>query len=100
MAQIDTTADKRCRGRAGCGCNRRAAWIALDIDEAAGMLLGMVASAPQRAAVFGRLPLPSCSQIEARVRSCAALFLRGCRLSRRSIDHADRVRVWTTVMRR
>jgi hypothetical protein len=28
-------------------------WIALDdIDEAAGMLLGMVASAPQRAAVF------------------------------------------------
>jgi len=28
------------------------------------MLLGMVASAPQRAAVFGRLPLPSCSQIE------------------------------------
>ncbi|MEH2471734.1 AcrR family transcriptional regulator [Nitrobacteraceae bacterium AZCC 2161] len=54
-------------------------FIALDdLDEAAGMLLGMVASAPQRAAIFGGLPLPSRSQIEARVRTCAALFLRGC----------------------
>ena len=54
--------------------------IALDdVDEAAGMLLGMVTSAPRRAAMFGHLPLPSRSQIEARVRSCAALFLRGCR---------------------
>jgi len=91
MAQIDTTADKPCRGRADCGCNRRG-WIALDdIDEAARMLLGMVASVPQRAAVFCRLPLPSCSQIEARVRSRAAVFLRGCRLSLRSIDHAGHV---------
>jgi hypothetical protein len=55
------------------------------------MLLGMVASVPQRAAVFCRLPLPSCSQIEARVRSRAAVFLRGCRLSLRSIDHAGYV---------
>jgi AcrR family transcriptional regulator len=55
--------------------------IALDdVDEAAGMLLGMVASAPRRAAIFGRLPLPSRSQIEARVRTCAALFLRGCQV--------------------
>jgi AcrR family transcriptional regulator len=55
--------------------------IALDdIDEAAGMLLGMVASAPRRAALFGGLPLPSRSQIEARVRRCAALFLRGCQV--------------------
>ncbi|MGA2288962.1 TetR/AcrR family transcriptional regulator [Bradyrhizobium sp.] len=49
-----------------------------DIDEAAGMLLGMVASAPRRAAMFGGVPLPSRSQIKARVRRCAALFLRGC----------------------
>ena len=53
--------------------------IALDnADEAAGFLLGMVAFAPQRAAVFGGLPLPSKRQIEKRVRSCVALFLRGC----------------------
>jgi AcrR family transcriptional regulator len=49
-----------------------------DIDEAAGMLLGMVASAPRRAAMFGGVALPSRPQIEARVRRCAALFLRGC----------------------
>jgi AcrR family transcriptional regulator len=53
--------------------------IALDnADEAAGMLLGMAAFAPQRAAVFGGVPLPSRRQIEARVRRCVALFLRGC----------------------
>ena len=57
--------------------------IALDdIEEAAGMLLGMVASAPRRATIFGGRPLPSRSQIEARVRSCAALFLRGCQVTR------------------
>ena len=49
-----------------------------DADEAAGMLLGMVASAPRRAAIFGGVPLPSRRQIEARVRTCAKLFLRGC----------------------
>ena len=53
-----------------------------DIDEAAGMLLGMVASAPRRAAMFGGVPLPPRSQIEARVRRCAALFLRGCQATR------------------
>lgn len=59
--------------------------IALDdVDEAAGMLLGMVASAPRRAAIFGGVPLPSRSQIEARVRTCAALFLRGCQVKRMS----------------
>src|SRR6476620_2408875 len=53
--------------------------IALDdVDEAAGMLLGLVTSAPRRAALFGGLPLPSRSQIEARAHACAALFLRGC----------------------
>ena len=57
--------------------------IALDdIDEAAGMLLGMVASAPRRATLFGGVALPSRSQIEARVRTCVALFLRGCQVER------------------
>jgi hypothetical protein len=40
----------------------------------------MVASAPQRAAVYGGLPLPSRKQIERRVQTCAALFLDGCRV--------------------
>jgi hypothetical protein len=56
--------------------------IALDdADEAAGMLLGMLTSAPRRAAMFGGLPLPSRAEIEARVRRCAALFLRGCQIT-------------------
>jgi AcrR family transcriptional regulator len=55
--------------------------IALDdVDEAAGMLLGMATSAPQRAAIFGGQPLPPRSQTEARLRRCAKLFLRGCRV--------------------
>ena len=55
--------------------------IALDdADEAAGMLLGMVTSAPRRAALFGGAPLPSRSQIEARAHACATLFLRGCQV--------------------
>ncbi len=49
-----------------------------DVEEAAGMLLGMVAAAPQRAAIYGGVPLPSRAAIEARARTCAALFLRGC----------------------
>jgi AcrR family transcriptional regulator len=49
-----------------------------DVEEAAGMLLGMVASAPRRAAMFGGVPLPSRPEIEARVYTCTALFLRGC----------------------
>ena len=62
---------------------QRRGLIALDdADEAAGMLLGMVAAAPRRAAIFGGLPLPSRSQIEARARTCAALFLRGCQIKR------------------
>lgn len=36
------------------------------IELEAGMLLGMVASAPLRAAMFGSVALPSRSQIEAR----------------------------------
>jgi hypothetical protein len=64
---------------------RQRGLIALDdADEAAGMLIGMVISAPQRAALFAGLPLPSDKQIEARVRRCAALFLRGCQVRGRS----------------
>jgi AcrR family transcriptional regulator len=51
-----------------------------DVDEAAGMLMGMLASAPQRAAIFGGKPLPSRAQSEARVRTCASLFLHGCQV--------------------
>jgi AcrR family transcriptional regulator len=59
--------------------------IALDdAGEAAGMLLGMLTSAPRRAAMFGGLPLPSRLEIEARVRRCAALFLRGCQVGKRN----------------
>jgi AcrR family transcriptional regulator len=62
------------------GAQQKRGLIVLDdVDEAAGMLLGMLASAPRRAALFGRVPLPPRSQIEARVRSCARLFLQGCR---------------------
>jgi AcrR family transcriptional regulator len=50
-----------------------------DAEEAAGFLIGMVASAPQRAAIYGGLPLPSRAKIQKRVRACAALFLDGCR---------------------
>lgn len=58
--------------------------IALDeVDEAAGMLIGMMVSSPQRAAIYGGVPLPSRPQLEARARSCAALFLRGCQVGRR-----------------
>jgi AcrR family transcriptional regulator len=49
-----------------------------DADEVAGMLLGMLSSAPQRAAIFGGVPMPTRPQIEARVRTCVKLFLRGC----------------------
>jgi AcrR family transcriptional regulator len=53
--------------------------IALDdADEAAGMLIGMLTSAPQRAAIFDGAPLPSGLEIEDRVTKCATLFLRGC----------------------
>jgi AcrR family transcriptional regulator len=50
-----------------------------DAEEVAGMLLGMVADAPRRATMFGGLPLPSRPQIEARVRKCVGIFLRGYR---------------------
>jgi AcrR family transcriptional regulator len=59
----------------------------IDLDnpeEAAGILIGMVASAPQRAALYGGVPLPSRVQIKARVRRCVKLFLRGCEANGRA----------------
>lgn len=50
-----------------------------DVEETAGMLVGMAIAEPQRAAIFGGVPLPSRPQIEARIRRCVALFLDGCR---------------------
>jgi AcrR family transcriptional regulator len=59
--------------------------IELDnVEEAAGFLIGMVASAPQRAAIYGGVPLPSRAQIKARVRRCVTLFLRGCEANGRA----------------
>ena len=59
--------------------------IELDnVEEAAGMLIGMVASAPQRAAIYGGVKLPSRAQMSARVRRCVTLFLRGCEANRRA----------------
>ena len=59
----------------------------IDLDnpeEAAGILIGMVASAPQRAALYGGVPLPSRAQLKARVRKCVTLFLHGCDAKRRA----------------
>jgi AcrR family transcriptional regulator len=55
-----------------------------NVEEAAGILIGMVAGAPQRAAIFGGVPLPSRAQTKARVRKCVALFLRGCEANGRA----------------
>ncbi|MGH6710533.1 MAG: TetR/AcrR family transcriptional regulator [Bradyrhizobium sp.] len=59
----------------------------IDLDhpeEAAGILIGMVASAPQRAAIYGGVPLPSRAQLKARVRKCVKLFLHGCEAQARA----------------
>jgi AcrR family transcriptional regulator len=50
-----------------------------DLDEAAGMLRGMMIFEPQRGAMFGQKALPSIDEIEARATRCARLFLDGCR---------------------
>jgi len=55
-----------------------------NVEEAAGILIGMVASAPQRAAIYGGVPLPSRARIKARVRTWVTLFLRGCEANKRA----------------
>jgi len=57
---------------------RRGLIVTDNPEEAAGILIGMVASAPQRAAIYGGVPLPTRAQLKARVRKCVKLFLRGC----------------------
>ena len=53
--------------------------IALDnVDEAAGMLLGMVASRRSAPPSLAACRCRRAAQIETRVRRCVALFLRGC----------------------
>ena len=53
-----------------------------DVEEAAGILIGMLAGAPQRAAIFGGVPLPSRGHVKARVRKCVTMFLHGCEAKR------------------
>jgi AcrR family transcriptional regulator len=50
-----------------------------DVDVAAGMLLGMLALQPLRAMMFGHRSAPSRTEIEQRAKTCATLFLGGCR---------------------
>ena len=61
-------------------------------EEAAGILIGMVASAPQRAAIYGGVPLPSRAQIKARARKCVTLFLRGCEVRARAYEASHQLR--------
>jgi hypothetical protein len=60
-----------------------------DVEEAAGMLICMVVSAPQRAAIYGRAPLPSRKEIEQRVRTVAGFFLDGCRQRSQGLHKAS-----------
>jgi AcrR family transcriptional regulator len=54
--------------------------IALDdANDAAGMLLGMMIFEPQRAVWFGHKAAPTQNAIMRRARTCAKLFVRGCR---------------------
>jgi AcrR family transcriptional regulator len=53
----------------------------IEIDDpaaASGMLRGMVAMDPQRAVLLGQRALPDATEIAARARTCAELFLNGC----------------------
>lgn len=49
-----------------------------DANDAAGMLLGMLAFQPQRAVLFGHAAPPRREEIERRAKAAAALFLKGC----------------------
>ncbi len=50
-----------------------------DASAAAGMLLGMLAMQPMRSVMFGHRPPPTPEERAERARTCARLFLRGCR---------------------
>jgi len=51
-----------------------------DADTASGMLLGMLAFQPQRSVMFGHRPAPTKDERAQRARTCASLFLQGCRV--------------------
>jgi AcrR family transcriptional regulator len=53
--------------------------VIADPEDAAGILLGMLAFQPQRAVLYGKKPLPAQKDIEQRALACAALFLNGAR---------------------
>jgi AefR-like transcriptional repressor, C-terminal domain len=54
--------------------------IALDnIDDAAGILRGMMIVEPQRAIIMEQQAFPDAPEIAARARTCVKLFLDGCR---------------------
>jgi AcrR family transcriptional regulator len=50
-----------------------------DVNEAAGMLRGMMIFEPSRGAMLGQTPLPCAEEIKKRAARCARLFLNGCR---------------------
>jgi AcrR family transcriptional regulator len=50
-----------------------------DPADAAGMLRGMMLMEPQRLVFVGKSDVPTAAEIEARAKSCAALFINGCR---------------------
>jgi AcrR family transcriptional regulator len=59
----------------------------IEIDDpvaASGMLRGMIAMDPQRAVLLGQRAVPDAAEVAARARSCAELFLNGCRAGKRS----------------
>ncbi len=49
---------------------------------AAGMLRGMMIMEPQRAVMLGQRAAPDAEEIAARAKTCAALFLKGCKVDR------------------
>lgn len=53
-----------------------------DLNEAAGMLRGMMIFEPSRGAMLGQKPLPGADAIADRAARCAHLFLDGCRANR------------------
>jgi AcrR family transcriptional regulator len=52
--------------------------VIADLEEATGILRGMMVMEPQRATMFGVREAPSEAEIRARARRCAQLFLSGC----------------------
>lgn len=62
-----------------------------DLDEAAGMLRGMMVFEPSRAATLGRKPLPNVEAIEKRAARCARLFLDGCRKDKNRVEWPDAI---------